>query len=680
MIKVSVVVPVYNPGPYLDRCVDSLLDQSLTPEEYEIVFVDDGSTDDSPARLDKLAAEHAQVRVLHQENSGWPGKPRNVGVEHARGEYVQFVDQDDELAPEALARMYAIGSRNSSDIVLGKVAGTMTSPSHVFARNVERCTIEDAPLIESVSPHKMFRRAFLLDNQLWFPEGRRRLEDQLFMVQAYLRAKTVSIVGDYACYFWNRREDRGNSSSTRSSMRGYYGNLREVIDAVKEGTEPGEVRNRLLRRFFRIEMMRRLCEPRLLQYSDGYRNEGFRVVRELAFACFAGSDGRFADGEVVAGLPPIMRLRAALLERDRLDGLMELARRCENVRGFATVDDLRWENSALCADIRAGLLHADGSPVVVVQRGGRYEVDPSLVSGLSTIDSWDAGDPCGGATAEVRVFHRDTNLWWFAPTTLRATLVPVGSGHQDCYQVVLAGTATFDPRSLAGGAPLEPGRYDMWVAIRSLGLGRAVRLTIDGGSRWDGALIPAVVGNPSRIIVPHRTLPLGQLSLEVDERNQSLAGELAARGIGPLQARGAQLHLAVPVQAAPGTGPREVEVVIGKAGSSRTLPGRIQPAQEAVLAFSDVSTLPSGRHPLALRTDPSGRQPAIPIGTAVVQGGRIVDVRGITYRAIPRRVVARVAAEPWLHRHAFRAIAALPPGAADRARTVARKLSRWSAD
>jgi poly(ribitol-phosphate) beta-N-acetylglucosaminyltransferase len=63
-----------------------------------------------------------------------------------------------------------------------------------------------------------------------------------------------------------------------------------------------------------------------------------------------------------------------------------------------------------------------------------------------------------------------------------------------------------------------------------------------------------------------------------------------------------------------------------------------------------------------------------------VQGGRIVDVRGIAYRAIPRRVVARVAAEPWLHRQAFRAIAVLPPGAADRARTVARKLSRWSGD
>ncbi len=681
MIKVSVVVPVYNPGVYIERCISSLLGQSLPREEYELVFIDDGSTDDTPARLDKLATEHRNVRVQHQPNSGWPGKPRNVGIEQAYGEYVQFVDQDDELGTEALERMYGMAVRNASDIVLGKVGGTKTGASPVFRRNVERCTVEDAPLIDSVSPHKMFRRGFLLDHGIRFPEGRRRLEDQLFMVQAYLQAKTVSIVGDYACYYWYRREDGGNASNSSSTMRGYYDNLREVLDAVEAGTQPGELRNRLLRRFFRVEMMTRLREPRLLRYSDGYRNEGYKVVRELARQRFSTGGGSFASGGVVAGLPQITRLRATLLDRDRLDGMMELARRCEKVRGWVVVDALRWNDSALCVDVRAGLSHADGSPLTVLARGGRHELDPALVAGLPTIETWDVGDPCDHAEAEIKLHHRDTNLWWFAPATWTPSLVPVGAGEEqetDRSQVVVAGTASFDPRTLAGGGPLAPGRYEIWISVQILGLGRSVRLTIDNHPRWADAMVPAVVGEPARIVVPHRTLPLGQLVLEVDERHQTLAGELAARGIGPLQVRGPQVHLAVPVQAAPGTGAREVEVVVGRAGSARTLPGRLQPAHEAVLAFSDATTLPPGRHPLSLRTDPSGREPAILIGTAIVQGGRIVGVRGVGYRAVPRRMIARVTGDKRLHRLAFRALGALPTGSADRARKAARRLLRWA--
>src|ERR1044071_9409944 len=85
-VKVSVVVPVYNPGVYIEDCIASLKRQSLPPDEFEVVFVDDGSTDGTPARLDELAAEDTRVHVIHQENSGWSGKPRNVGIEAARGE------------------------------------------------------------------------------------------------------------------------------------------------------------------------------------------------------------------------------------------------------------------------------------------------------------------------------------------------------------------------------------------------------------------------------------------------------------------------------------------------------------------------------------------------------------------------------------------------------------------
>src|SRR5947209_4599417 len=97
---VSVVIPVWNPGPNLTRCIDSLLAQTMPVTEFEIVLVDDGSTDGTAERLDVLAGAHpGHVRVLHIPPSGWPGKPRNVGIEAARGEFVHLVDNDDTLPP-----------------------------------------------------------------------------------------------------------------------------------------------------------------------------------------------------------------------------------------------------------------------------------------------------------------------------------------------------------------------------------------------------------------------------------------------------------------------------------------------------------------------------------------------------------------------------------------------------
>ena len=102
MPKVSVIVPVFDPGPDIDDCIESLLGQTMPAGDLELIFVDDGSTDGTPARLDELAGRHRHVRVQHIPNSGWPGKPRNVGIDMAEGEYVYFVDNDDWLGKSAL--------------------------------------------------------------------------------------------------------------------------------------------------------------------------------------------------------------------------------------------------------------------------------------------------------------------------------------------------------------------------------------------------------------------------------------------------------------------------------------------------------------------------------------------------------------------------------------------------
>ena len=496
-------MPIYNAGSYIDRCAPSLVNQSLGADAYEVVYVDDGSTDDSAERLGRLAEAHAHVRVYRQENSGWPGKPRNVGVDRARGEYVQFVDQDDELSYEALERLYALAERNGSDIVLGKVHGTMQGPSNVFKRTVERCTAADAPLFESLTPHKMFRRDFLREHGIRFPEGRVRLEDQLFMARAYVRAKTVSILGDYPCYRWNRREDGGNNSSRRITADDYYGHLGNVVEAIKEGTQPGDLQDRLLRRSYRVELLRPVSEPRVLRRTGKSLEEYFTTVRRMAMTSYPPG--------VSGGLPAISRLRAELLVRGRLDSLVELARRTEQIKAHVEVDDMRWRNGKLVIRTRIGMVRADGEPLTVVERGGRMLLDPELLDGIEGAEGWEVPDPFSYAYGELIVHDTAGNHWWYPDGELAPALEPLGGSR---HRVVVAGETVIDPLTLTGDRPMTPGAYQVWAGAQLLGVGRRPRLTPARG-RARISLGAVAVGAPSRLVTPTWAGPGGQLRLTV---------------------------------------------------------------------------------------------------------------------------------------------------------------------
>src|SRR5699024_7351542 len=113
---VSIVVPVYNAGRYLQDCLASLLAQDLPTDRFEVIAVDDGSTDGSGELLDELATRHGNLGVIHQENSGWAGRPRNVGMDLARGRYIFFADADDQMAPDAARALVTFADTHRSDV------------------------------------------------------------------------------------------------------------------------------------------------------------------------------------------------------------------------------------------------------------------------------------------------------------------------------------------------------------------------------------------------------------------------------------------------------------------------------------------------------------------------------------------------------------------------------------
>lgn len=116
MIKLSIIIPVYNVADYLRKCVDSVLNQDLVSSTYEIILVDDGSPDESPQICDNYSSDHDNIRVIHRENGGLSAA-RNSGIEVAQGEYIMFVDSDDFIEPNVLGKLMAQAERDNLDVL-----------------------------------------------------------------------------------------------------------------------------------------------------------------------------------------------------------------------------------------------------------------------------------------------------------------------------------------------------------------------------------------------------------------------------------------------------------------------------------------------------------------------------------------------------------------------------------
>ena len=512
--KVSVVVPVYNPGPYIEPCVTSLLGQSMPADELELIFVDDGSTDDSLARLQALEAEHPQVRVIPIPNSGWPGKPRNVGTDAAQGEYVMFVDQDDAMDREALERMHALASANAADVVLGKVISDFRGVNHdVYRQTRPRCDVFDAPLMESLTPHKMFRTQFLRDTGIRYPEGPRRLEDQLYMAKAYFQAKAATIVGDYVCYRYQRRPDGGNAGSKRFDPAVYYGNLREVLDVVDAHTEPGEERDHFYRRFLRVELLGRLGGGKVLKHPDDYFAALLAEVRTLLEERFPLT--------VYAGMGAAMRVRAGIVRGGDREQILALAREYNAVKAVSTLLDVRAAGAGFDVDVEVRLTHK-GQPLRMEGSGDQLLLPRSVVGRSCSDAERRVDDQVADAYGDVVVRHRELRDEWFLPAPLEVSVDRSSGGAQ----LVWRGTAHLDPATAAGGAPLREGKQDLYVRVAAFGWSRLHRL---GANRRGGITAPNLLVEASGRITqrfdtdPHRNLSVNA-GISRDAARKVLAG------------------------------------------------------------------------------------------------------------------------------------------------------------
>ncbi|MEG1617634.1 MAG: glycosyltransferase [Bacteroidales bacterium] len=212
-MELSIILPVYNVADYLPRCLESIHSQQLPEEGYEIIAVDDGSTDDSAAVLKRLQKEVTNLNVIRQLNSG-PSVARNTALQYASGRYIFFVDPDDYLAPGALKKLYdhlTLQGDEAEDIVgfrYMKVDETgHVTPYHSqkfqYGRHFTGSHFLQEHNVIGVVWAYLFRREFLIDKALKMIPGIFH-QDEEFVVRAFFFANRVILL-DLLLYYYFKR-------------------------------------------------------------------------------------------------------------------------------------------------------------------------------------------------------------------------------------------------------------------------------------------------------------------------------------------------------------------------------------------------------------------------------------------------------------------------------------------
>ena len=241
MIKVSIIVPVYNTEKYLAKCLDSLINQIL--QDIEIVCVNDGSTDNSLDILNEYASKDSRIKIINQENK-MQGAARNAGTTIATGEYIGFVDSDDWVDLDYYEKLYNCAKKYDSDIALAtnvRVKKDSTKKRlNITEEKTYKTLQEKIDVCEQwrneCPTNKIYRLEMLRKNHIKWPEMM-YCEDKLFTMKAIYYANGIVTVPDtYYYYYWNPKSTVNFSLKAHHSRFLRHKNIarQKVLNFLKE--------------------------------------------------------------------------------------------------------------------------------------------------------------------------------------------------------------------------------------------------------------------------------------------------------------------------------------------------------------------------------------------------------------------------------------------------------------
>ena len=223
-VAVSVLVPVYNVEKTLDRCLQSILNQTF--KDFEIILIDDGSTDNSGALCDKYVQEHNNIRVIHKENEGL-GPTRNAGINAAVGDYIYHCDSDDWLKEDLLEKAYNTAVKTDAQVVIfgydifTEKDGNLVPFESIYAESGEyvgKESVREFFVKQYFNSYfalsactRIYKRSFLIENNVFFPSFR-RAQDMAYSLLLFENTEKLVVLKDtFYCYVVNPGTYKGRS-------------------------------------------------------------------------------------------------------------------------------------------------------------------------------------------------------------------------------------------------------------------------------------------------------------------------------------------------------------------------------------------------------------------------------------------------------------------------------------
>ena len=229
MPKVSVIVPVYNVEKYIEKCLNTLVNQTL--QDIEIIVVNDGATDNSEKIIKEFLEKYPEKIVYLKKENGGLSDARNFGIPYAKGEYIAFVDSDDYVETFMYKEMYEIAKKENSDMVECDFIWEYPNKSRIDTGEIYNNKKEMAQKVRVVAWNKLIKKSILDETKIEFPKGY-RYEDLEFTYKLIPYLDKVSFLKKPCVHYIQRDNSISNTQNERTKE--IFDILDHIIDYYKE--------------------------------------------------------------------------------------------------------------------------------------------------------------------------------------------------------------------------------------------------------------------------------------------------------------------------------------------------------------------------------------------------------------------------------------------------------------